>query len=136
MVELRSPKPLVGVRFPGELPISATIIKSMKISNTEARNIAATLIETLNDSYADEQTYNLCQWVIANTLNSAEKVVLEQIINKPTYDGDICSKSARDELISLGLATKCCYNGEQGYQVATYKAYGVWQMVLEKQRNQ
>jgi len=44
----------------------------------------------------------------------------------PVWDGNIISKSDRDTLIKLGLATRCCFMGEQGYTAATYTAHSVW----------
>lgn len=51
---------------------------------------------------------------------------LRQLMKVPTWDGDVISKAARDDLIALGLATRCCFKMEQGYTVATYLAYTVW----------
>ncbi len=44
----------------------------------------------------------------------------------PVWDGFIISKHARTELIRYGLATRCCFMGDQGYTAATYLAFGVW----------
>lgn len=38
----------------------------------------------------------------------------------PLWDGDVPSKSARDDLLEWGYASKAIVNGEHGYQVATY----------------
>jgi len=52
---------------------------------------------------------------------------LDQLINKgPVDDGDIMSKSDRDALIHLGLATKVAVKGEQGFTAATYKGWDVF----------
>lgn len=50
---------------------------------------------------------------------------LTQLLKGPTWDGDILSKHARDRLLHIGLATRCCMNGEQGYTAATYPAYTI-----------
>lgn len=47
---------------------------------------------------------------------------LAQLINGPVYDGDVVSKSDRDELIDLGLATRICCKGGQGHTGAIYFA--------------
>lgn len=39
----------------------------------------------------------------------------------PVEDGDLPSKSARDQLILSGDAARCVVNCTQGFQVATYK---------------
>lgn len=51
---------------------------------------------------------------------------LEQLVNQgPVWDGDVIAKSLRDTLIELGLATRVCVKGEQGYTAATYLGYEV-----------
>ena len=55
--------------------------------------------------------------------NLAEQ--LRQLVNGPIWDGDVISKSAREELFFLGLAIRVCCKGEQGYTGATYLAYTV-----------
>lgn len=39
----------------------------------------------------------------------------------PLFDGDVTSKTSRNELIDCGLASRIINKGEQGYQAATYK---------------
>jgi hypothetical protein len=39
----------------------------------------------------------------------------------PVWDGDIPSKSGRDELIEKGLAIRVIFNGEDGHTALTYK---------------
>ena len=46
-------------------------------------------------------------------LDDAEREVLYQL-RKVTWDGDVCSKSARDSLVKRGMATRW-----NGYQVIT-----------------
>lgn len=50
---------------------------------------------------------------------------LRQLVSGPVDDGDVISKSQRDELIDYGLGTRCCVKGEQGYTAATYFALTV-----------
>lgn len=38
----------------------------------------------------------------------------------PVWDGDVISKSYRDELLSLGACVKVCVKGEDGYNACTY----------------
>lgn len=45
----------------------------------------------------------------------------------PTWDGDVPSKSGRDELLEKEMAAKIVLkNNEQGYQAATYKGSRVY----------
>lgn len=54
--------------------------------------------------------------------------VLKQLLFKgPVFDGDISSKSARNALLTLGLAVRCCFKGEQGYTAASYRGGSVFQ---------
>jgi len=69
--------------------------------------------------------WELSAFILAVILTSSQREVLKQILHTPTWDGDIVSKCARDDLIDMGLATRCCYRGEQGYTAATYLAYTV-----------
>ncbi len=68
-------------------------------------------------------TYGAVVW---DALDSAQREVLRQLLFQgPVWDGNVVSKAARDDLIDYGLATRCCFLGEQGYTAATYTAYSV-----------
>lgn len=41
-------------------------------------------------------------------------------INGPVWDGDVISKSYRDELLEIGACSKVSVKGEQGYNACTY----------------
>lgn len=64
---------------------------------------------------------------IAFDLKSDERDTLVALIEQgPLFDGDVPSKSARNNLIEKGLAIKCPIKGEDGYQVATYVGVAVY----------
>jgi len=63
--------------------------------------------------------------VVACLLDKRLHEQLRQLINGPVYDGNVISKSQRDELIDLGLAMRVCCKGEQGHTGATYFAFSV-----------
>lgn len=68
-------------------------------------------------------TYGAIAW---DGLSSDEKEALRQLLFQgPVWDGSVISKVARDALFDYGLATRCCFMGEQGYTAATYLAYSV-----------
>jgi len=70
-------------------------------------------------------TYGAVVW---DALDGGQREVLRQLLFQgPVWDGNIVSKRARDDLIDYGLATQCCFLGEQGYAAATYLAFAVWQ---------
>ena len=64
-------------------------------------------------------------------LGGAGREQLKQLLRSPTWDGDVVSKSWRDELLSAKLAERCCVGGEQGYTTATYPAGALWGLICE-----
>jgi hypothetical protein len=57
-------------------------------------------------------TYGTIVWA---GLSPAQQDVLKQLLfQRPVWDGNIISKSARGDLIDFSLATRCCFLGEQG----------------------
>lgn len=62
------------------------------------------------------------QFQIWKTLSGSAQETLHGLCkNGPTYDGDVLSKTGRDELLRQKLASKIVVaNGEDGYQAATY----------------
>lgn len=51
--------------------------------------------------------------------------VLRQLVTRgPVYDGDVASKAARDDLLQIGIASRACVRGEQGYTVAHVSRVG------------
>ena len=69
--------------------------------------------------------------VVARRLPKHLHESLEQLINGPVWDGDVISKSLRDELFYFGLATRVCCKGQQGYTGGTYFAYSVMKIANE-----
>lgn len=69
-------------------------------------------------------TYGAVAW---DALDPSQREVLKQLLFQgPVWDGNIISKGHRDDLIEHGLATRCCFLGEQGYTAATYLAFSVF----------
>lgn len=65
--------------------------------------------------------------IVWDGLSDVQREQLNQILHQgPVWDGNVLSKSARDDLLDFGLATRCCYMGEQGYTAATYLALTVF----------
>lgn len=65
--------------------------------------------------------------VVWEMLTGAQRDMLRALVLRgPLYDGDVPSKSARDDLFRYGLASRACVNGEQGYSVANYYGWDVW----------
>jgi hypothetical protein len=90
-------------------------------------NQSATVRHALAKMQTDEGyfTYGLIVW---DALDSGQREVLKQLLFQgPVWDGNVPSKRARDDLIDYGLATRCCFLGEQGYTAATYIAHAVFE---------
>jgi len=70
-------------------------------------------------------------YIVARRLPKNLHEQLGQLLNGPVYDGDVISKSLRDDLFFFGLAIRVCHKGEQGYTGATYFAYSVMKKIKE-----
>jgi hypothetical protein len=58
--------------------------------------------------------------------SSAAREVLKVLYQVgPLWDGNVPSKSGRDELLSMGLIDKICMRGEDGYQACNYRGRDV-----------
>lgn len=68
---------------------------------------------------------------IWTSLSGAARDTLYALIHRgPLWDGDVPSKSGRDELLRCGLASKAVVRREQGYQVANYKGWMVLRVAM------
>lgn len=47
----------------------------------------------------------------------------------PLYDGDIPSKSGRDNLLEAGYISKIIVNGEEGFNACTYKGAQAYRLI-------
>lgn len=80
-------------------------------------------IEAMRSSDDKYFSYGAIAW---DGLTENEREQLAQLLFQgPVWDGSVISKVARDQLIDYGLATRCCFMGEQGYTAATYLGYSV-----------
>lgn len=59
--------------------------------------------------------------------SGAKDNLIALVKNGPLYDGDVPSKSGRDELLDLRLCSKAVVRGDTGYQVANYLGWKVAQ---------
>ena len=61
-----------------------------------------------------------------SALSAAAKETLRALHTKgPLWDGDVPSKSGRDDLLRDGLAAKVIVRNEEGYQACTYLGHRV-----------
>lgn len=80
-------------------------------------------IEAMREGDGKYFSYGAIAW---DGLTEGEREQLRQLLFQgPIWDGSVISKCDRDQLIRYGLATRCCFMGEQGFTAATYLAYSV-----------
>ena len=74
----------------------------------------------------DDDAYFTYGSIVWDALSPAQREQLKQLLYQgPVWDGNVVSKTACDQLMRWGLATQCCFLGEQGYTAATYIAYSI-----------
>lgn len=84
-----------------------------------------TAIAAMKEGDGKYFSYGAIAW---DGLTPGEREQLKQLLfHGPVWDGSVICKSDRNALIRYGLATRCCFMGEQGYTAATYLAYSVHQ---------
>lgn len=89
--------------------------------------VIANALQVLDESDFGSPSFDVAAWAVEKALSSSQREVLKQLLfHGPVWDGDICSKDARNDLIGWGLAVRCCFKGEQGFTAATYIAYTVF----------
>jgi hypothetical protein len=91
--------------------------------NTKLIQVIKTMVEIAEQDDGDDY-FNIVS-SIALIFPSKLTEQLKQLVKNPTYDGDVICKSYRDELLTIGLATRVCCGGQQGYTAAKYIAYSV-----------
>lgn len=90
---------------------------------TTNREQVQAAIEAMRSNDGRYFSYGAIVW---DGLTAGEREQLKQLLFQgPIWDGCVICKSDRDQLIRYGLATRCCFKGEQGYTAATYLAYSV-----------
>jgi hypothetical protein len=72
---------------------------------------------------------------VALNLSAQEKTVLRACQQSgPLEDGDVPSKSGRDQLLDKGFVAKVIVKGEQGYNACTYRGHLALQVVTAKMK--
>jgi hypothetical protein len=100
----------------------------------ELVRLAERVSELRNSDKFNTPEYDEAIFELWSAMKGDHRVVMRQLMKAPTWDGDIASKSARDDLIDAGLAVRCCYGFEDGYATATYLAGSVWRVMHEAHR--
>lgn len=89
-------------------------------------NIITKCLAMIIDKSQCSDDYEVATYALNRIMPDSEREVLGQLVKHgPVWDGDIISKSARDNLLTWGLASRACFKGEQGYTVANYRGWDV-----------
>lgn len=82
--------------------------------------------ETLKNADQCSRAYEIAAFALYHAMTGSHREALDQLVKDgPVYDGNVVSKAHRDDLMTLGLATRVCYKGEQGYTAANYIGWDV-----------
>ena len=90
------------------------------------KDIVNTAIQVLarNDQCSAE--YNTACYALKKAISSTHREALLQLYkNGPVWDGDVISKSHRDDLMRWGLAERAIVKGEYGFTVCNYRGGAV-----------
>lgn len=64
------------------------------------------------------------------TFGSGERdVIIGSFEHGPLFDGDLCSKTSRDRLVSTGYMARGVVDGEEGYNFCTYKGGSAYRLI-------
>lgn len=85
-------------------------------------------VNHLDVNDVDDVGYIAKVLVVATRIRGSQLLgTLNAIVTRgPLYDGDVPSKSDRDDLLSHGVIEKVIVKGEHGYQAANYFGWSVW----------
>jgi hypothetical protein len=61
------------------------------------------------------------------------KEQLQQLVSGPVWDGNVICKGDRGILFEMGIATRVCCKGEQGYTGSKYIGYSILKKMKEQQ---
>lgn len=81
----------------------------------------------------DDDYNNMCRQMYGLLFRHQESL-MQLVELGPIWDGDVISKSYRDDLIFLGFATRVCVKGKQGYTAATYSGWDVYKAGINEGR--
>jgi len=74
-----------------------------------------------------DDRYTAAAALVWDALCEGQREQLKQLLFQgPVWDGNVVSKVYCWDLVKLGLATRVCFLGKQGYVAATPQAFTVW----------
>ena len=90
----------------------------MSIENVKR---AAEIVKAINEVDQCDDAWDKGVIELGDLLRKSHGAVLLQLVKDgPVEDGDVISKSLRDDLINLGLATRVMHQDQFGFTSATY----------------
>lgn len=105
--------------------------KPSKTKNTEAE--LTIRVRDLKHLEAGSPDFEHAVLDVARLLSKSEMECLGQLVQQgPVEDGDLVSKSPRDKLLNLGLATKVVVAGQDGFNAANYLGFKVFKAKFSK----
>lgn len=83
-------------------------------------SVARDLIQFFPDKEDEAESERLAK-LIWESFDGGERDTFHALMRHgPVWDGDIPSKTGRDELLTLGLAVRCCLKSAHGYTALSY----------------
>lgn len=70
---------------------------------------------------------------VQNLTSDQRDVIVASFENGPLYDGDVPSKTGRDQLIDIGFVSKVVVKGEEGYNACTYLGARAYRLIRTMQ---
>lgn len=90
------------------------------------KEIVQRALQLLKENEQCSDAYECAAFALHHAMGSAHLESLAQLVTHgPTHDGDVISKSTRNDLIEWGLAQRVCVKGEQGFTGSNYVGWDV-----------
>ena len=89
---------------------------------------------SINSEELTDEDHLAC-YIIQHLFTPMLRDQLKQLVRfGPVWDGDVLSKSSRDNLIDLNLASRAMYKEEYGFTVANYHGGRILEIVTIDER--
>lgn len=105
-------------------------IRSVELKATTLADLLCVLNESVELSSANELKDAIKLIIEVQAMNYGMRdCIRAAFLNGPLDDGDVPSKSGRDELLTSGYMSKIVVNGEEGYNALTYKGARAYRLI-------
>lgn len=104
--------------------------------NANMNGMLKAAVDAIHRAEQGSTLYDMAAFTLWGFLSNLQRTALKILIEEgPIHDGNIPSKSARDDLIAYGLVSRACVKGEQGYAVANYIGWDVYRIGMSESRS-